>query len=222
MSLKPNKKSDMGKVWMKRRLDRPRKIHPEYHLIVTEGEKTEPLYFQTIRDAINANHPGRIHLDIQGEGDHDERLFWAAKKTAEGDPNGYKHIWIVYDTDDFDPEKINKVQELCQSHSTKECKYHAIWSNQCIELWFLLHFSYMHSDLHRDEYFPKLTQCLLQKKKGVYYKKRADMFQVLKPYMKDAIENAKKLQIENEGKTPAASAPGTMVYELIEKLQPYL
>lgn len=36
MSLKPPKKSDLNKSWMKARLDRERKIQPEYHLIVTE------------------------------------------------------------------------------------------------------------------------------------------------------------------------------------------
>ena len=53
MSLKPPKKSDLDKNWMKARLDRPKKIQPEYHLIVTEGTETEPAYFGAIRDIIN-------------------------------------------------------------------------------------------------------------------------------------------------------------------------
>lgn len=36
MSLKPRKKSDLDKSWMKKRRDKPIKIQPEYHLIVTE------------------------------------------------------------------------------------------------------------------------------------------------------------------------------------------
>jgi hypothetical protein len=32
MSLKPPKESDLDKSWMKARLDRPKKIQPEYHL----------------------------------------------------------------------------------------------------------------------------------------------------------------------------------------------
>ena len=36
MSLKPPKKSDLDKGWMKARRDKPKKIQPEYHLIVTE------------------------------------------------------------------------------------------------------------------------------------------------------------------------------------------
>lgn len=39
MSLKPLKKTDMNKSWMKKRRDKQIKIQPEYHLIVTEGTK---------------------------------------------------------------------------------------------------------------------------------------------------------------------------------------
>ena len=100
--------------------------------------------------------------------------------------------------------------------------YHAIWSNQCIELWFLLHFSYMHSDLRREEYWPKLTDWLENLSAGKYDKKRPDMFFVLRPYMNTAIANAKRLDADNEGKPPASAAPGTKMYELIETLIPYL
>ena len=37
MSLKPPKKSDLGKSWMKNRRDKARMIQPEYHLIASEG-----------------------------------------------------------------------------------------------------------------------------------------------------------------------------------------
>ena len=46
MSLKPPKKSDMGKSWMKPRRDKSILLRPEYHLIVTEGTATEPQYFE--------------------------------------------------------------------------------------------------------------------------------------------------------------------------------
>lgn len=47
-------------------------------------------------------------------------------------PNGYKHVWVVYDTDDFPPEHIDQAAQLCQVFSTEETTYHAIWSNQSI------------------------------------------------------------------------------------------
>ena len=54
MSLKPPKKSDLDKGWMKARRDKPKKIQPEYHLIVTEGTDTEPAYFGAMKDIINS------------------------------------------------------------------------------------------------------------------------------------------------------------------------
>ena len=53
MSLKPPKKSDLNKSWMKKKPDRAIKIHPEYHIIVTEGTDTEPAYFGAIKEIIN-------------------------------------------------------------------------------------------------------------------------------------------------------------------------
>ena len=41
MSNKPPKKSDENKRWRKPRRDRGSRISPEYHLIITEGSKTE-------------------------------------------------------------------------------------------------------------------------------------------------------------------------------------
>lgn len=57
---------------------------------------------------------------------------------------------------------------------------------------------------------------------GSYRKNREDMYQILLPYLNDAIRNAKALAKINRGKSPADAAPGTEVYCLIEKLKPYL
>lgn len=222
MSLKPLKKSDLDKNWMKARRDKPKKIQPEYHLIVTEGTDTEPAYFGAMKDIINSSYPDRIHLNVHGAGDNTLSLFQKAKQMASSSANGYKHVWIVYDTDDFPADHINKTAQLCIDESTEETTYHAIWSNQCIELWLLLHFSFMQSDLHRSSYWPKLTEILNSQGLGEYEKNRTDMYQILYPYMDAAIANAEKLDKINIGKLPSAAAPGTKVYVLVEKLKPYL
>ncbi|MCB7317967.1 RloB family protein [Lacrimispora sp. 210928-DFI.3.58] len=222
MTLKPHKKSDLDKNWMKARRDKPKKIQPEYHLIVTEGTETEPAYFGAMKDIINRAYPDRIELNIHGAGDNTLNLFQKAKQMAASSANGYKHVWVVYDTDDFPADHINKTAQLCDEESTEETVYHAIWSNQCIELWFLLHFSFMQSDLHRSTYWPKLTEILNAQGVGEYEKNRADMYQILFPYMEAAIANAEKLDKINVGKSPSAAAPGTKVHVLVEKLRPYL
>ena len=222
MSLKPDKKSDLNKGWMKKRRDKPIRIQPEYHLIVTEGTSTEPQYFRAVRDIINQQYRDRVQLDIYGEGQNTLSLFDRARSYVQRSSNVYKHVWIVYDTDDFPQDNINRTAELCAQSSTGETKYHAIWSNQCIELWFLLHFSYFQSDIHRKEYWPKLSECMTMYGYGTYSKGREDMYSILEPYMDIAIRNARKLDVINRGRTPAMSAPGTKVYELIERLKPYL
>lgn len=222
MSLKPPKKSDQNKSWMQPRRDRHKMIQPEYHLIVSEGTETEPPYFRAMSKIINETYPDKIHIEVEGKGDNTLNLYNKAKELATRSANGYRHVWIVYDTDDFPSEHIDETARLCDTDSTVDITYHAIWSNQCVELWFLLHFSFMHSDLHRSEYWPKLSAILNSLGYGEYKKNRDDMYQILYPYMDAAIANAKKLEMINEGKTPSRSAPGTMIHSLVEKLKPYL
>ena len=101
MSLKPPKKSDLNKSWMKQKPDRAIKIQPEYHLIVTEGTDTEPSYFGTIKEIINGQYPQKIQLNVYGGGMNTVSLFDRAKTLARESANIYRHVWVVYDTDDF-------------------------------------------------------------------------------------------------------------------------
>ena len=222
MSLKPAKKSDLNKSWMQPRRDRRKMIQPEYHLIVTEGTETEPPYFNAMGAVINKNYPDRIIVKVEGEGDNTLNLYSKAKSLAKQSANGYRHVWVVYDTDDFPAAHIDETARLCEADSNDETTYHAIWSNQCVELWFLLHFSFMQSDLHRNEYWPKLTDILKSLGEGEYHKNRDDMYRILYPFMDVAITNAQKLERINERKMPSKSAPGTMIHTLVKKLKPYL
>ena len=147
--------------------DRKIKIRPEYHLIVTEGTDTEPAYFGSIQEIVNKDYPEKIQLKVFGMGDNMVSLFEKAKRLAQENPNGYRHVWIVYDTDDFPAEHIDRVVQRCAENGT-------------------------------------------------------DMYYVLRPYMDMAIDNAKSLDAINYGKAPSKAAPGTKVYELVERLRPYL
>lgn len=149
MSLHPTKKTDSGKSWLQKRPDHFKKIQPEYHLIITEGTKTEPKYFNAIKEYINQRYNERIHLKIQGKGQNTVTLFESAKRIAEADPNDCKHVWVVYDKDDFPADHFNLTAELCKNSSSAKREYHAIWSNQCIELWFLLHFDFFAIRYHK-------------------------------------------------------------------------
>lgn len=224
MSLKPDKKSDLKKSWMQPRQRKPKQAQPEYHLIVMDGSKTEPAYFHSVKAKIDEQYRNRISIDIPRKNTTaaNVQLFYEAVRSAESNQNTYRHVWIVYDTDDFPAESVDKVPELCRQNSSRETQYHAVWSNQCFELWYLLHFSYMQSDLHRSAYSDKLTICLNDLSQGAYNKIRKDMYHILRPYLDTAITNAKRLADVNGNKQPSQAKPGTRVFELMDMLRPYL
>ena len=220
--MKPRKKSDSKKKWMTDRYDRRIIIAPEYHLIVTEGTKTEPQYFKGLENDINQKYRGRITIKTEGvgQGANTLTLLEYAQKIVEKEPGKYKHIWLVYDKDDFPKDDFDNTYYKCNSLSKNDDSviYHALWSNECIEYWFLLHFMALDSVLHRNEYYPKLTECLESK----YEKNRNDIYQILKPHLKKAINNAKRIANNNIGLPPSQCTPGTAVYEIFEKLKNYL
>ena len=175
MSLKPPKKSDLGKSWMKNRRDKARMIQPEYHLIASEGTETEPQYFGAIQRIINSKYRDRIQLKVEGIGDNTVNLLMKARQYVQNNGIVFKHVWIVYDTDDFPAENIDMVAQLCEEYNAQgETIYHAVWSNQCVELWYLLHFMYMDTDIDRSRYWPKLSDWLKNIGAGSYEKNRPD------------------------------------------------
>ena len=207
MSLKPPKHSEVK--WLRERTGKGRKLHLDYNLIICEGTKTEPNYFRSLKERVEAKEANRVQFEIVGAGLNTRGLFEYAQRKV----NNSK--------DDFPSDKFNVTEELCINNSSDEgVTYHAIWSNQCIELWFLLHFMYLQSDLHRDEYYPKLTENLGEH--GSYAKNREDIFDILFPYLDFAIANARKLDKANQEKTPTQSSPGTKVFEIMVKFRPYL
>lgn len=222
MSMKPTKKSDTSKKWMSDRRDRRIIIAPEYHLIVTEGTKTEPQYFDGLRADINSLYKGRISISIEGigQGANTLTLLERAQKIVSKEPDKYKHIWLVYDKDSFPKDDFDNTYYKCKalSESGDYSVYHALWSNECIEYWFLLHFITLDSALHRNEYYPKLSYYLGSK----YEKNREDIYSLLKPNIKVAIDNAKRIAAINNGLPPSRCTPGTTVFEIFEKLNCYL
>ena len=175
MSLKPPKKSDLGKSWMKARRDKARMIQPEYHLIASEGTETEPQYFGAIQKIINTKYRDRIQLKVEGIGDNTVNLLMKVRQYVQNYGIVFKHVWIVYDTDDFPAENIDMVAQLCEEYNAQgETIYHAVWSNQCVELWYLLHFMYMDTDIDRSRYWPKLSDWLKNIGAGSYEKNRPD------------------------------------------------
>lgn len=123
-------------------------------LIVSQGEKTEPNYFESFKKN------GRDHIDIDFEhrcGDPKQMVDKAIflKEKAAGDTRSkYDRVWAVFDKDDFELDCFN--QAILQAASSGiDCA----WSNEAFELWYLLHFDYHNSGIDRSSYIDRIRSC---------------------------------------------------------------
>lgn len=121
-------------------------------LIVCEGTKTEPSYFQSlVKDKYSIVRKEKII----GQGRSTCSLVKKAKRIIEDYKDksylSFDRIWIVFDKDENND--FNEAIKLCESYS-----FNSAWSNESIELWFLLHFQYIESRIDRKSYITKLEE----------------------------------------------------------------
>lgn len=222
MSNKPPKKSDKNKPWINKRRDRNKLINPEYHLVVCEGEKTEPNYFSGLKNDIGASSRKiRIEIPQRKGSKNPPMLVDSAQKYVSNFRKKdiyIKHVWVVYDKDDVPDDIFNSAAEECRRISNDEITYHALWSNESIEYWFVLHYEYLNTDTGREDYYPKLSKYMNKE----YDKADEKIYDILKPKYKDAIQNAKRIMGEHGNAQPSECCPGTRIYEIFEFLEAYI
>ena len=229
MSNKPKKRGDQKalelKMARKTRITETISLLPPRTMIFCEGTKTEPNYLRELVELINARcrifaMDNRIklsdHIEIIGSARSTTSLFsYAVNNTV----SGTREVWLVYDHDDFPAEQFNVTPELAKKQSKKSgIHYRVAWSNECFELWLLLHFILLESNISRADYMEKLVGYIPS-----YHKSATDIFSRLKDRVGTAIKNAKTI----EGKfdvnaTPSEMAPCTQVYRLVEELLRYV
>lgn len=220
-------------LFKKRREDRKQRRH-EYKnpkansfLIVTEGERTEPLYFKGIQRRIKEKIGGMVDvieapvIDVRGEGCSTGKLLEVTEKIIKEAKIIYQNVWIVFDKDDF-----NDFDQAIINGNTKG--YHVAWSNQSFEYWLYLHFHYSDSALHRSEWVMKLNEIFKQYNlgDGNYRKNYENIYSIVDVYggVNLAIRNAKRRMAgyQKDVNKPSEYDPGTMVYKLVEDLNRYL
>lgn len=196
-------------------------------LIVTEGERTEPLYFRGIQKLIKEKIGGMIDvvetpvIDIHGEGYATGKLIEITEKIVKDAKIIYQNIWVVFDKDDF--EDFDRAIEDAVNKG-----YKVAWSNQSFEYWLYLHFHYSDSALHRDAWNEKLDGIFKQYRlgDGIYQKNCEDIYSLINSFdgVNIAIKNAKRrmASFESGADKPSEYDPGTMVYKLVQELKVYL
>lgn len=227
MSLKPKKHSEQIKI-MEKMKQKESKMEtryelPPYIMIVSEGIKTEPYYLRGFTKKINAQYKSIIkeeRICVYGTGRNTKGLLkFVEDKVAKGEWEKYQNIWLVYDKDDFPEDSFDNTQFSVEGREDK--RYKVAWSNECIELWFLLHFQDYGADNGREQYKKLLNQ------KFEYSKTREDLYDVIMKNgsLTDAKRRAKCLYEsykESGVKSPSDMVPATRMYELIEELEQYI
>ena len=206
----------------KERRSKAIELRNEQWLIVCEGAKTEPEYFRNLINDVNDKSNKKVICEIKGTGKNTETLVSHVDKLVQVDDETlrkhipYAKVFVAFDKDSFREEQFNNA-----IYNALRSGYIPLWSNQCFELWFILHYEFMNSDLYRTQYFEKLS--------GIFncsYEKAADHYNMLggMKRIRKAYENAKRLynRYINEGETrPYKMAPCTTVFRLIDELESY-
>jgi hypothetical protein len=215
------------------------------HIFYGEGIKTEPKYVENMKKVLTSRYQMNPASDIIIVDDKSGgRSTLGLVKYIEKDVknrirNGQKidHVWIFYDRDSFEKDDYDNAYNKIFSKNKKIhlnnegdasdknlTRWHPLWSNECFELWILLHFQYCDSSLSRESYIPSIDHELAKFDiKLTYEKNLSNLYEILEKHgnIKNAVKWAKKLNI-NLLNPNLKENPLTGIYELIQHFQIYL
>ena len=215
---KPLKLTDQNKAWATRSpKERPFEVRPirERILIVCEGSKTEPNYFESIKGVL----PQQIAnvIDVDGQGYNTQSLVNRARTLradAADTDYPYDEVWVVFDRDSFSPDAFDNA-----IHSAEAAVMKAAWSNEAFELWYILHFEARQTGMSRTEY----KACLTGHLKSAYQKNDPDMYAKLARHGQEpqAMQRAIRLRQVHADVPDHQANPCTRVDELVSRLNAF-
>lgn len=186
-------------------------------LIVCEGTKTEPNYF----DAFAQKQQGIIVYDIEVKGLGRGTKDAVEKAIALKNKNKYDRVWAVFDKDEFPAKDFNEAIALGDKNGIE-----VAWSNEAFELWYLYHFQNVTTRVPRKDYEEKISVAVnaspkyKSKKKYKYAKKDPNNYAVMTTYgsMDSAMRYAESKHLEYTDSRYANQNPCTTVYRLVRQL----
>lgn len=186
-------------------------------LIVTEGKKTEPEYFNDLKK-YHKIHSANIKIDGSSDSSPDSVVKYGRKLYEDERSRGdaFDRVYFVFDKD----------THLTYSQALDEIKryrrkniFFAINSVPCFEYWLLLHFTYTTEPFKAAGKLSAADAVIQKVKKHIpdYDKSTAGLFVQLYDQLEQAKKNA-VLSIEEASKTRTDN-PSTRVHELVDYLQ---
>jgi len=187
-------------------------------LIVCEGTKTEPHYFEAL---INNYISTVREVTIEGEGRATvalvDRTLEIKTELERKNAMSFDRVWVVFDKDDFDDfnEAIKKARKL---------GFQSAWTNEAFELWYYLHFEYLDTGISRTAYIEKLEEAFRSRMGDVnfnYRKGNPDIYSMLQQYGREDLAKrfARQLRGLYTGTNYASHKPCTMVDKLVDELE---
>ncbi|WP_261810714.1 RloB family protein [Levilactobacillus humaensis] len=206
----------------KKARQKKRVLLPGSYLIVSEGTVTEVAYFNEWAKLVNKAYQGISAspvVKVMGCGESNQKLVDYVKQEQALDEKIYENVWLVFDKDDFPDADFNTA-----IRTAKKLKWHAAWSNNCFELWYVLHFDYLTTAVDRKTYYDKLSRELGRHGSVTgYQKSNQNILAILTPERRQkAINRAKKLMAsyaEHRSTPNSQRNPATTVYVLVEELE---
>lgn len=154
-----------------------------------------------------------VEIEFIGTGRNTDSLMESAierARSARSQGRPYERVWVVFDKDDWPMQNFNRAFDLARSWN----EVTACWSNECFEIWYLLHFHYRDTPIPRQE----LSRLISAETGKKYDKADAGFQKVLEPRVEMALRNARRLAFENERLHQARRNPSTHVHELVDAL----
>jgi len=187
-------------------------------LLVCEGSKTEPNYFQSLRKKLRLT---TVEVKIVGQGAAPRTVVGRAVallKTRKHEVRrgredfDYDHVWCIIDVEQ--PHKNPSLLPALNQASANGVD--VALSNPCFEYWFILHFADCGKPLvDQHEVLRELKKHLPN------YSKAQDVFETLWPSVDDAIRRAKAMKDSHvrAGTDRTHRDPSTEVDEVVEMLR---
>lgn len=194
---------------------------PANYLIVCEGKKTEPNYFNGLKKKINEKYGSKVdvlipNIEVKGTGMNTTSLVKYTQKTVNHANKVYGQVWVVFDKDDYNDEQFNLAIE--------NCNYKVAWSNPNFELWLLSHFKKVNRCISKDDVLQELSKEFQKNGLGDYAKNDEDIFNKVTSEGKlhTAIRNCEYMEELNKCEQASQRNPMTKVYKIVDGLKEYL
>lgn len=190
-------------------------------LIVSEGENTEPSYFDKFKLS-------SVTIKTVGTGYNTVSLVELIKNNY--DKGQYDQIWCVFDKDDFDD--FNDAIFLAEKYN-----YSVAYSNQAFEYWLLLHLEdHQGGKMNRVDYNRRINKLLKQHNikydggKNGCKRVTEELFDLLDGFddiykkirVDLAIERAERIYNRFDHLSPAKEESSTSVFMLVKELKKYV